>query len=133
MKTKHILTLEAAKAALSSAESEAAKNGWTMAVAVVDDGGNLVGFSRMDGAQIASIQIAIDKAKAAIGFRRPTKALEDIVAAGRVAFLSVGSLPIEGGVPLIYNGDMVGAIGASGGMPVQDGATAQAGAAALAG
>jgi uncharacterized protein GlcG (DUF336 family) len=133
MKMKHVLILEAARAAIASAEAEAAKNGWMMSIAVVDDGGHLVGFSRMDGAQIASVQIAIDKAKAAIGFKRPTKSLEDIVAGGRVAFLSVGSLPIEGGVPLLYKDDVIGAIGVSGGMPAQDGTTARAGADGLTG
>jgi glc operon protein GlcG len=130
--TKHALTLEIAKQMSAAAEAEAVKNNWNMVIAVVDDGGLLMHLIRRDGTQIGSIQVAQDKARSAIAFRRPTKALEDAVAGGRNAILALsGATPIEGGIPIVIDGEMVGAIGASGGTSAQDAQVAQAGINAL--
>jgi glc operon protein GlcG len=130
--TKHALTLEIAKQISAAAEAEAVKNNWNMVVAVVDDGGLLVHLIRRDGTQIGSIQVAQDKARSAIAFRRPTKALEDAVAGGRNAILALsGATPIEGGIPIVVDGEMIGAIGVSGGTSPQDAQVAQAGINAL--
>jgi uncharacterized protein GlcG (DUF336 family) len=109
------------------AEAEALKNKWTMVVAIVDDGGHLVYLQRMDNTQIGSIEVAIQKAKTAISFKRPTKAYEDMVAQGKTDILGVpGVIPIEGGLPLIIDGQYIGAIGVSGGTRQQDGVVAKA-------
>jgi glc operon protein GlcG len=131
--TKHALTLEVAKQISAAAEAEAVKNNWNMVIAVVDDGGLLMHLIRRDGTQYGSIQVAQDKARTAIAFRRPTKALEDAVAGGRNAILGLtGATPIEGGIPIVVDGEMVGAIGVSGGSSAQDAQVAQAGINALA-
>lgn len=125
--------IDAAKKAAAAASAEARKNNWTMAVAVVDPGGTLVYFERIDGTQMGSAQVAIAKARSAVGFKRPSKAFEDAVAGGRNAVLGLtGAMPIEGGVPLVMDGRIVGAIGVSGGTAPQDGVAANAGVAALA-
>jgi uncharacterized protein GlcG (DUF336 family) len=125
--TKMVLTLEAAKKLASVAEAEALKNKWSMVVAIVDDGGNLLYLERMDNTQIGSIEVAIRKAKTAILFKRPTKAYEDLVAQGKTDILGVpGVIPIEGGVPLVIDGEYIGAIGVSGGTRQQDGIVAKA-------
>lgn len=125
--TKRVLTLEAAKLLAKVASAEATKNGWTMVFAVVDDGGNLVYLERMDNAQTGSIEVAIQKAKTAISFKRPTKTFEDRALAGRTVLLALpGVVPIEGGVPIIVDGQHVGALGVSGGLSEQDGVAAQA-------
>ena len=130
--TKHALTLEIAKQISAAAEAEAVKNNWNMVIAVVDDGGLLIHLIRRDGTQIGSVQVAQDKARSAIAFRRPTKALEDAVAGGRNAILALsGATPIEGGIPIVVDGEMVGAIGVSGGTSPQDAQVAQAGINAL--
>ncbi len=104
-----------------------------MVIAIVDDGGLLMHLIRRDGTQYGSIQVAQDKARTAIAFRRPTKALEDAVAGGRNAILGLsGATPIEGGIPIVVDGEMVGAIGVSGGSSAQDAQVAQAGITALA-
>lgn len=124
---KKALTLELAKTIARAAETEAAKNNWTDVVTIVDDGANLVFLQRMDGTQIGSIEVAIQKAKTAISFKRSTKAYEDMVAAGRSAILRVpGVIPIEGGLPIVVDGQMIGAIGVSGGTAQQDGIVAAA-------
>ncbi len=105
-----------------------------MAVAIVDTAGYLVYFERMNDTQLGSVEIAIEKAKSAALFRRPTKTFQDAVAGGGVGLRMLkltGAVPVEGGIPLIVDGKLVGAIGASGGSSDQDGMTAQAGAAAL--
>jgi uncharacterized protein GlcG (DUF336 family) len=120
-----------AKKAAAAAVAEARKNNWTMAVAIVDTGGFGVYFERMDGTQTGSADIAFDKARSAVMFRRPTKVFEDGLAAGGAGlrFLSLrGAIPVAGGIPIIADGKIIGAIGASGGTNVQDEATAQAGA-----
>jgi uncharacterized protein GlcG (DUF336 family) len=128
---KKTLTLEGAKKLASAAHDEAKKNGWSMAIAVVDDGGHLLYLERMDSTQVGSIRVAIEKAETAARFRRPTKVFEDAVAGGRNVVMSLtGVLPIEGGVPIVVDGDVVGAIGVSGGTAAQDGVVALAGAGA---
>jgi len=124
--------LELAKKIADRAESEAAKNKWTMVIAVVDNGGNLVYLERMDGTQLGSIEVAQAKAKTALEFKRPTKAFEDQVAGGRNAIVSMRTvIAIEGGLPLVVNGEIVGAIGVSGMKSDQDGVVAKAGTEAL--
>lgn len=132
MKTKFSLTLQDAKRIAEAAEAEAVKNGWSVVVAIVDDGGHLVFLQRLDGAQAASSEIAIHKARTAALFKRPTKALEEVVASGRVATLNLpGLTPVEGGVPIVYRGEIVGAVGVSGVQSFQDGVVAQRGADAV--
>ncbi len=123
-----------AKKIAAAAIAEARKNNWAMAVAVVDTGGYLVYFERMQDTQLGSVEIAIEKAKSAALFRRPTKSFQDTLAAGgeglRILRLT-GAVPVEGGIPLIVDGKIIGAVGASGGSSDQDGRTAQAGAGAM--
>ena len=116
-------------AALSAAEAK--KNNWKMAIAIVDIAGDLVYFEKMDGTQVASVNIAQDKARSSVRFKRPTRAMQDVLAGGGagVRFLALqGAVPVEGGLPIIMDGKIVGAIGASGGTSEQDGQTAKAGA-----
>ena len=126
--------IDAAKKAAAAAIAESKKNTWVMAVSIVDTGGHLVYFERQDGTQTGSTWVATDKAKSAVAFRRPTKVFEDAVAGGgaglRILGLS-GAVPVEGGVPIIANGKVIGAIGASGGTAQQDGVVAAAGINAL--
>ena len=128
------ITVDSAKKVAAPAIAEAQKNNWRMAVAVVDISGDLVFFEKMDGTQAASVTIAVDKARSAARFKRPTKALQDALAAGgeglRLLALQ-GAVPVEGGLPLIMDGKIVGAIGASGGTSQQDGLVAKAGADAV--
>jgi uncharacterized protein GlcG (DUF336 family) len=125
------ITLEQAKKPAAAALAEAAKNKWTMAVAIVDTSGNLVYYEKMDNTQIASATVAIDKARSAALYKRPTKALQDAVAAGgaglRILRLK-GAIPVEGGVPLILDGRIIGAIGVSGDSSDHDNQCAAAGA-----
>ena len=127
------LTLADAQRVAAAARAKAVAEGWTVVIAVVDDGGHLVFFERADGTQKASCVVAVEKAKTAILFKRPTKALEDAVASGRTALLALpGATPIEGGLPLLSpEGHFVGAIGVSGVLSSQDGQVAAAGVAAL--
>lgn len=132
MRTKFELSLADAKRVAAAAELEAERNGWSVVIAIVDDAGVLIYLERLDGTQPASSEVAQHKARAAALFRRPTKALEEIVAGGRVAMLSLPNItPVEGGLPLVYEGQIVGAIGVSGVQSFQDGIVAQAGAEAL--
>ena len=123
-----------ARKASTAAVAEAKKNNWTMAVAVTDAAGDLVFFEKIDGTQNASVEVAIGKARAAARYKRPTKVFQEGVAAGgdghRILGLP-GALPIEGGLPLLVDGKIVGAIGVSGGTAPQDGVSAKAGADAL--
>jgi len=128
---KHIIDLESAKRVAAAAEREAEKNGWKVVIAIVDDAGHLMYLQR-EKVQLGSIDLAIKKAKVALMFRRPTKYWEDMVASGRQGYLAMpGMLPVEGGVPLIFNGEIVGAIGISGVKSFEDGMVAIAGAEAL--
>jgi uncharacterized protein GlcG (DUF336 family) len=125
------INLETAKKIAAPAIAEARKNNWTMAVAIADTGGNLVYFEKMDGTQTGSVRVAIGKARSAVLFKRPTKALQDTVAAGGEGLRMLrleGAVPIEGGLPLLMDGKIVGAIGVSGGTSQQDGVVAKAGA-----
>ena len=129
------ITLENAKKIAASAIAEARRNNWNMAVAVVDISGDLVYFEKMDGTQAASVDIAPAKARSAARFKRPTKALQDVLAAGgeglRLLALE-GAVPVEGGLPIVMDDKIVGAIGVSGGTSQQDGQSAKAGTDALA-
>ena len=129
--TKYI-TLEAAKKMMAAAEMEALKNNWRMAIAIVDEAGNLILFEKLDDTQPGSIAVAKSKAQTAANFKRPTKALEDLVTAGRTMFLAIeGLLPLQGGVPLTVDGRVIGAVGVSGGTAAQDEQVALAAIAAL--
>jgi glc operon protein GlcG len=126
--SKRTLTLEAAKHIAAAAQAEAKKNNWNMVVCVVDDGGHLIYLERADGTQIGSVVVAQEKAGTAVRFKRPTKALEDAVAGGRMVVMTFpGALPVEGGTPIVVGGELVGAIGVSGGLSSQDGQVAAAG------
>lgn len=121
---------ENAKKAAAAALAEARKNNWSMAVAVVDPAGNLVYFEKMDGTQTGSVNVSIEKARSAALFKRPTKAFQDVVAGGGVGLRILalpGAVPVDGGVPIVSEGKIVGAIGLSGGTSEQDGQCAQAG------
>jgi glc operon protein GlcG len=123
--------LDAAKKAAAAAIAEARKNNLFMAVAVVDTGGYLVYFEKMDGTQTGSVDLAVEKARASVLFRRPTKFFQDGLAAGGegLRFLRLtGSIPVDGGNPLVVDGKIVGAVGVSGGTSDQDGRVAKAGA-----
>lgn len=129
---RKVITLNGAKAILAAAEAEATKNNWTVAIAVVDESGTLIAFHKIDDTQIGSVDIAIGKARTAARMKRPTKALEDAVAGGRTVMLAVdGITPLEGGVPVMLDGRVIGAVGVSGVTSQQDAQVAQAGAAAL--
>jgi glc operon protein GlcG len=126
---RKVLTLDGARKIAAAAEAEAKKNNWNVVIVVVDDGGNLMYLQRMDGTQTGSIQIAIDKARTAQAFKRPTKVFEDAIAGGRNAILGIdGAMPLEGGVPVKAGDQLVGAIGVSGVTAQQDGQIAKAGA-----
>ena len=127
------IDLKHAEAAMHAAIAEATKRGWPMNVAVVDSGGNLVAFARMDGAQIASVSIAQHKARTAASFRRATRVLEDAVQkSGYLYALSLdGVIASRGGIPLVEDGKLIGAIGCSGGAGAQDEVVCTAGAATI--
>ena len=122
--------VEAARKAAAAAVAESKKNNWNMAVAVVDTGGHLVYFERMDNTQTGSARVALEKAQTAAAYRRPTKVFEDALLAGgnglRILTLS-GAVAVEGGVPIVVDGKIIGAIGLSGGTAPQDGVAAKAG------
>jgi len=126
------IPLETARRAAMAATAEGTKNGWNVAAAVVDTGGHLVYFERLDGTQSGSMKVAVEKARTAAAFKRPSKAFEDVVAGGKTHYLALpGALPIEGGLPLVLDGKIVGAVGVSGATSQQDGICASAGVAAV--
>jgi uncharacterized protein GlcG (DUF336 family) len=127
------ISLDRAEAVIRAAVAEAKKRNWKMNVAVVDSGGNLVAFQRMDGAMLASIQIAEHKARAAATFRRPTKIFEDGIQLMHLNYLLAfdGVIASRGGIPLIDQGAIIGAIGCSGGTDSQDELVSNAGAAVI--
>ena len=126
------VTLDMAKKVMAAAEAEAKKNNWPVVIAIVDTHGLLVMLQRIDNTQTASVTVAIEKARTAATWKRPSKALEDAVAGGRVAVLGLpGATPIEGGLPLMQDGKIIGAIGVSGMTSPQDGQVAKAGADAV--
>ena len=128
------VSVENAKKVASAAIAEAKKNSWTVAVSIVDTAGDLVYFEKMDGTQTGSVNVSIEKGRTAALFKRPTKSFQDTVAAGgeglRILGLP-GAVPVEGGVPLLLDGKIIGAIGVSGATSAQDGQCAQAGAATI--
>lgn len=128
------VNLDSARKAATAALAEAAKNHWNIAVAVVDPNGFLVYYEKMDNTQLGSADVAISKARSAALFKRPTKALQDALAAGgaglRVLGLQ-GAVPVEGGIPLVADGKIIGAIGVSGDTSDHDGLCATAGAAII--
>lgn len=128
------IVADQARAVAAAAIAEARKNQWTMAIAIVDTAGDLVYFERMPDTQVGSVDVSIAKARSAARFKRPTKAFQEALAAGGegLRLLSLqGAVPVEGGLPLMSGGRIIGAIGASGGTSQQDGVAAAAGAAAL--
>src|ERR671919_1543291 len=125
---KKVLTLEAAEKIAAAAEAEAKKRSATVVIAVVDDGGYPVVLKRLNDTQVASVEVAIGKAKTAAIFRRPSKVFEDQIKNGRVAAIALtGSTPLQGGLPLVVDGKVVGAIGVSGNTPQEDEDIAMAG------
>jgi len=131
-KTIPALTLTGAKAMVAAAEAEGIKNGWNVSIAIVDAAGGLVVFHRLENTQPASDMIAIGKARTAARFKRPSKLLEESVASGRLALLAVDdALPMQGGLPIVVDEHVIGAIGVSGVTAAQDEQVAHAGLAAF--
>ena len=129
--TKQVLSLSAAKKIAESAEVEALKRGSNVVIAVVDDGGHLLVLERLDDTQVASVEVAIGKARTAAIFRRPSKEFEDQIRNGRVAALALpGATPLQGGIPIVFEGKVIGAIGVSGNTPQEDEDIAKVGASA---
>jgi glc operon protein GlcG len=129
------ITLDDAKRAMAAAELEAAKNSWQVAITIIDSGGNLVMFHKVDNTQLASIGASEGKARTALTFKRPSKALDDAIAAGGAGLrlLAVKDItPLEGGLPIMIDGKIIGAIGVSGALSSQDAQVAKAGGDALA-
>lgn len=125
--TAKFITLEAAKKMAAAGEAEAQKNGWNVAIAIVDAGGGLILYHKLDETQPGSIAVSQGKARTAALFKRPTKAIEDAIAGGKLAFLAIeGMVPIQGGLPVIVDGKVIGAVGVSGVMSAQDEQVAQA-------
>jgi glc operon protein GlcG len=132
MLTRKSISLADAKAIAAAASAKAVAEGWKVVIAIHDDGGNLVYLERADGTQLGSIQVAQEKSRTALRFKRPTKILEDTVLSGKVHMMSLpGITSVEGGLPLVVDGEVVGSIGVSGVLSFQDGQVAAAGAAAL--
>ena len=130
---KKTLSLEAARVALAACEAEAAKNGWRVVIAVVDEGGHALALVRLDGAQWSSIETAVGKARAAVAWKRPTRLLEESINNGRTAFLTIseGMALLQGGVPIEVDGAVIGAVGVSGVKASDDEVVALAGVHAL--
>ena len=133
MKTKSVLELADVKAIAAAAEAEAVKNNWAVSIAIVDDGGHLLWFQRLDGAAPISAQIAPGKARTSAMGRRESKVYEDMINGGRVSFLSAPGLDsmLEGGVPILKDGQCLGAVGVSGVKSSEDAQIARAGIAAI--
>jgi glc operon protein GlcG len=128
------INLDAAKKAMAAAEAEARKNNWNVVIAIVDSASQLVMLERLDNTQYGSIDIAKGKATTSVNFKRPSKALEDAIAGGGAGLRLLrvdGLMPLEGGVPIIVDGKIVGGIGVSGVLSSQDAQVARAGADAL--
>jgi len=131
MLKKLALSIDDAKKMAAACRAEAEKNKWNVVIAILDDGGHLIYLERMDGTQKASSRIAVQKGKTAILFKRPSGVLEKVVSGGRVAVMSLGATTVEGGVPVVVDGEYVGAIGVSGVQSHEDAQVAQAGIDAL--
>ncbi|MEY2853285.1 MAG: hypothetical protein RL030_417 [Pseudomonadota bacterium] len=129
MITRKTLSLDEAKKVAAAASAKARAENWTVVIAILDVGGHLIYLERADGTQLGSVQVAQEKARTALLFKRPTKALEEGVLGGRVHMMSLpGVTAVEGGLPLLKDGEIVGSIGVSGVMSSQDGLVAAAGA-----
>ena len=129
---KKVMTLAAAKKIAAAAEAEARKNNWNVVIAVVDDGGHLVYLQRIDGTQTGSIDVAIGKARTSAAFKRPTKVFDDLAKTRpSITSISPDAVLLEGGVPVMVGGQLVGAVGVSGVTSQQDAQIAEAGIAAL--
>jgi glc operon protein GlcG len=133
MKTKPCLTLDDLKVVAAASEAEARKNNWNVTIAIVDDGGHLLWLQRMDGAAPISAEIAPGKARTAAIGARPSKVYEEMINGGRFSALKMPNLPLEGGVPIMVNGQCVGAVGVSGVKSSEDAQIAEAGIKALLG
>jgi glc operon protein GlcG len=128
MHSQIVLSVDDAKRIADACRAKATEKGWKVAIAIVDEGAHLMYLERMDGTQKASSVVAVEKAKTALLYKRPTKAIEDVVLAGRsIMMMLPGATPIEGGVPLVRDGQFLGAIGISGVMSSEDGIIAAAG------
>lgn len=128
MKTRHYLTFDDCKKILAAAEAEAARNNWAVCIAIVDEGGHMLTFQRLDGCAPASVAISQGKARSAALRRRPTKNDEDMVNNGRTSALSMPGITfLEGGVPIIVAGETIGAVGVSGVKSSEDAQVARAG------
>jgi len=132
MKTKPCLTLDDCRKMIAACEAEARRNNWEVVIAILDDGGHLLMLERMDGATPANAEIAMQKGRSAAISRRSTKMWEDRIKDGRLAMLKMPVLPVQGGIPVMYQGECVGGIGVSGVQSHEDEQIAQAGADALA-
>ncbi len=127
-----VISLDAARKMLAAADGEARKNGWNVSIAIVDAAGTLIVFQRMDNASLTSVEVAMGKARTAARMRRPTKALDSLITGGRTHYLALdGIMPLEGGLPITYQGKIIGGIAASGASSSQDAQIAAAGIAAL--
>ena len=131
MKSKPCLTLEDCKKIGAACEAEARKNNWSVVIAILDDGGHLLWLARMDGATPANAEIAVGKARTAAVTRRSTKVWEDRISGGRLSMLGMPVLPVQGGVPIMHEGQCVGAVGVSGVQSHEDEQIANAGIAVL--
>lgn len=132
MITLKTLSLADAKALAAAGSAKAKADGWNVVIAILDVGGNLIYLERADGTQLGSIEVAQEKARTALLFKRPTKVFEEAILGGKVHMLSLpGATKVEGGLPLMKDGELVGAIGVSGVMSSQDGQVAAAAQAAL--
>jgi uncharacterized protein GlcG (DUF336 family) len=130
--TTKFITLEAAEKMMAAGEAEAIKNGWNVAITIVGAHGDLIMFHKLDDTQPGSIAVSQGKARTAALFKRPSKALEEMIAGGKTAFLAVeGIVPLQGGVPVVVEGKIVGAVGVSGVTSAQDELVAMAAIAVL--
>jgi glc operon protein GlcG len=125
--TKRTLTLDVARAVIAAAEKKAVASHWAMVITVVDDGGHMIALARMDGSPMGSIDVAQRKASSAVRFKSPTKDFSDGMAKGTTALLTLDVVTFEGGIPIVVDGQVIGAIGVSGGTQEQDGQVAAAG------
>jgi len=131
MKTKPCLTLEDCRKITAAGEAEAKKNNWNVSICILDDGGHVLLLTRMDGASPVTAEIATQKGRSAAIARRSTKVSEDRIAAGRVALVKMPGLPVQGGLPIMVQGECVGGIGVSGVQSHEDEQVCSAGLAVL--
>jgi uncharacterized protein GlcG (DUF336 family) len=132
MLSQKVISLAEAKQVAAAAAATAEAEGWAVVIAIVEPAGHTIYLERADGTQLSSVLTAQDKARTAALWKRPTKVLEDQIAGGRIVALKLSSTPVEGGLPLLHEGEVVGAIGVSGVTSAQDGEVAKAGADVLA-